>query len=76
MTIRPVRPDDAELLSDFVKALSPESRYFRFMSTLRELPPAILARLIDVDYCRETALIAVVDKQGREWPRLCENTSG
>jgi acetyltransferase len=68
VTIRPIGPDDAEVLRDFVKALSPESRYFRFMSTLSELTPAMLARFTRIDYCRETALIAVVDDGGHERP--------
>ena len=68
VTIRPIRPDDAEVLRDFMKALSPQSRYFRFMSTLRELTPTMLARLTRVDYRREMALIAVVGERGRERP--------
>lgn len=58
-TIRPVRPDDAEMLQDFTRGLSDESRYFRFASTLQELPPRMLARYTLIDYDREMALVAV-----------------
>ncbi|MCU0763053.1 MAG: bifunctional acetate--CoA ligase family protein/GNAT family N-acetyltransferase [Hydrogenophaga sp.] len=58
-TIRPIHPDDAQMLQDLVQNLSPESRYFRFVSALKELPPAMLARLTLIDYDREMALVAV-----------------
>ena len=38
-TLRPIRPDDADMLQDLVQHLSPESRYFRFVSSITELPP-------------------------------------
>ena len=58
-TIRPIRPDDAEMLQTLVRELSDESRYFRFASTLTELPPRMLARYTLIDYDREMALVAV-----------------
>lgn len=57
--VRPVRPDDAEMLQEFVRKLSPESRYFRFVSTLRELSLRMLARFTLIDYDREMALVAI-----------------
>ncbi len=58
-TIRPIRPDDAEMLQTFVRSLSEESRYFRFASTMPELPTRMLARYTLIDYDREMALVAV-----------------
>jgi acetyltransferase len=58
-TIRPIHPDDAEMLQTFVRSLSPESRYFRFASSLPELPARMLARFTLIDYDREMALVAV-----------------
>lgn len=58
-TLRPIRPDDAQMLQAFVQALSPESRYFRFVSRSTELTPTMLARLTLIDYDREMALVAV-----------------
>jgi acetyltransferase len=58
-TIRPIRPDDADMLQAFMRALSEESRYFRFASTMPELPARMLARYTLIDYDREMALVAV-----------------
>lgn len=58
-TIRPIHPDDAQMLQDLVHGLSPESRYYRFVSSMTELPPAMLSRLTLIDYDREMALVAI-----------------
>jgi acetyltransferase len=60
VTIRPIRPEDAEIEQEFVINLSAESKYFRFMQSLDQLTPLMLARLTQIDYDREMALIAVV----------------
>ena len=62
-TVRPVRPDDAIMLQALVKSLSPESRYFRFVSTIQELPRRMLSRFTLIDYDREMALVAVHRKR-------------
>lgn len=64
--IRPIKPEDADLEQEFVRALSPETKYFRFMNTLRELSPAQLSRLTQIDYDREMAFIALIEEAGRE----------
>ena len=62
--LRPIRPDDAEMLQALVKGLTPESRYLRFASAITELPAPLLSRLTLIDYDREMALVAVsVDKR-------------
>jgi acetyltransferase len=66
VTVRPIRPEDAEIESAFVTQLSPEAKYFRFMSAIRELSPQMLARFTQIDYDREMALIAVTTRDGRE----------
>jgi acetyltransferase len=66
VVIRPIRPEDAELEKEFVKELSPETKYFRFMNTLRELTDTMVARLTQIDYDREMAFIATVDRGGVE----------
>ena len=58
-TVRPIHPDDAQMLQALVRGLSSESRYFRFISSLSELPPSMLARFTLIDYDREMALVAV-----------------
>jgi acetyltransferase len=59
-TVRPIRPDDADMLQAFVRGMSEESRYFRFASTLPEMPARMLARYTLIDYDREMALVAVL----------------
>ncbi len=66
VTIRPIKPEDADLEVEFVRKLSPETKYFRFMNTMRELPPAMVARLTQIDYDREMAFLATVEEDGKE----------
>jgi acetyltransferase len=66
VVIRPIRPEDAELTQGFVKSLSEETKYFRFMDTVSELSPGELARLTQIDYTREMALLALTEIDGRE----------
>lgn len=66
ITLRPIRSEDADMLQDFVRGMSEESRYFRFMDTLRELNPTMLSRFTQIDYDREMALVATVDEGGCE----------
>ncbi|TSA48759.1 MAG: GNAT family N-acetyltransferase [Nitrosomonadales bacterium] len=66
ITIRPIRSEDAEIEQAFVRAMSEESRYFRFMDTQRELTPTMLSRFTQIDYDREMALVATVEEGGRE----------
>jgi len=58
--MRPIRPEDAESLQEFIRGLSDEARYMRFVSMLRELTPRMLARYTRIDYDRELALVATV----------------
>ncbi len=66
VTLRPIRPEDAEIEQAFVRNLSDEARYFRFMDTLRELPPNLLSQFTQVDYEKHMALIAVTERDGRQ----------
>ncbi|HEB95719.1 MAG TPA: bifunctional acyl-CoA synthetase/GNAT family N-acetyltransferase [Sedimenticola thiotaurini] len=65
MTIRPIRPEDADIEQEFVRNLSPEAKYYRFMQTIDELTPEMLVRFTQLDYSREMALIAVIVENGR-----------
>lgn len=66
VVIRPIRPEDADLTQGFVRGLSAESRYFRFMDAVSELSPVALARLTQIDYTREMALLALTTDEDRE----------
>jgi acetyltransferase len=65
--IRPTLPQDVAMQRAFFRTLSAESRYFRFMTRLRELPEALAERFANIDYRRHIALLAeVFDKAGHE----------
>jgi len=66
VTLRPIRPEDAEIEQDFVRRLSPEAKYFRFMETLRELSRDMLVRFTQLDYARDLAFVATVEQDGQE----------
>lgn len=66
ITIRPIRPEDAQIEEAFVRDLSPQAKYFRFMQALRELTPEMLVRFTQIDYDREMAFIAVVEQDDKE----------
>jgi acetyltransferase len=57
--IRPIRPEDAPALQRFVEALDPETVRARFFETMKRLPPAMLARLTQIDYDQEMAFLAI-----------------
>ena len=58
--VRPALPQDRELQRAFVRALSDEARYFRFMTSLRELPEAMAERFTSIDYRSHVALIVTI----------------
>ncbi len=65
-TLRPIHPNDAQMLQVLMHHLSHESRYFRFVSSIKELPPSMLARFTLIDYDREMALVAVVKERSTD----------
>jgi acetyltransferase len=66
VTLRPIRAADARIEQQFVRSLSDESRYFRFMDMLRELSPQMLKQMTDIDYHNQMALIAVTPSHNYE----------
>lgn len=61
ITIRPIRPEDAEMEKDFVSRLSEDTKYFRFRQSLQELTPEMIVRFTQIDYDREMAFVAVTN---------------
>jgi acetyltransferase len=57
--VRPVRPEDEALFVGFIKRVSPTDLRLRFFAPIRELSHAFLARLIQIDYARAIAFIAL-----------------
>ena len=66
MTVRMIDPDDSDMHQDFVTGLSEESRYLRFFSGLRALPPAFLKELTSPDFPYTHAIIGTVEVDGVE----------
>jgi acetyltransferase len=58
LTIRPIRPEDAAAHAEAFGRLSTEDVRWRFFSPLKELSPALVARLTQIDYDREMAFVA------------------
>jgi acetyltransferase len=56
--LRPLRPDDAPGLRSGFKRLDADDVRMRFFATMREMSPAMAARLTQLDYNREMALAA------------------
>lgn len=64
LTLRPIRPEDAEAHAAFFGRLTAEDIRWRFFSQLKELPPQQIARLTQLDYDREMAFVAI--RQGAD----------
>ena len=58
-TLRPIRPSDMELEQAFVRNLSPQSKFKRFMSELKELGPELLHKFTHPDHSREAAYVVI-----------------
>ena len=58
--VRPVRPEDADLVRELFSRLSPESVHSRFFRDIPELTSRMLVALTQIDYDREIALAAVL----------------
>jgi acetyltransferase len=59
VTMRAIRPEDEPLHRAFIAHVAPSDLRLRFFSSRRELPRTELARLVQIDYAREMAFIAL-----------------
>jgi acetyltransferase len=66
ITVRPVLPQDADVLQAFVRDLSPASRRNRFFRALNELPADVLDAFTHIDYRGHLALVAEVFQGSEE----------
>jgi acyl-CoA synthetase (NDP forming)/GNAT superfamily N-acetyltransferase len=60
MSVRPIRPDDAQLILDFHDRQSPESIYFRFFSPRPRLSSRDVERFTHVDYVDRMAFVGII----------------
>lgn len=61
--IRPIQINDRERIIGLFNHLSPENRYLRFAHALTKLPDDFLDDILDLDYKKEMALVAVIQAQ-------------
>jgi acetyltransferase len=66
VTIRPIRPDDAARVRDFLGEASEETRYLRFQKWVHAPSDKLVHFLTDVDYERHLALVCTVTERGAE----------
>jgi GNAT superfamily N-acetyltransferase len=66
VTIRAIRPEDSGMEQEFVRHLSEDSRYFRFMGSVKELPLKKLKFFTDIDYDRHMAFVATITRNGKQ----------
>jgi acetyltransferase len=66
VTLRPIRPDDADRIREFLNELSEESRYMRFQKWVYAPSDKVIRFLTEIDYDRHMALVCTVQKDGRE----------
>ncbi|WP_235907674.1 bifunctional acetate--CoA ligase family protein/GNAT family N-acetyltransferase [Siccirubricoccus phaeus] len=59
LLVRPIRPEDAAAHGEAFRRLSAEDVRWRFFSPLKEMSPALAARLTQIDYDREMAFVAI-----------------
>jgi len=62
--VRPVRPEDEELVKEFFRHVTPEDLRLRFFAAVRDFSHAFIARLVQVDYARAVAFIALDAESG------------
>ncbi|HYB06870.1 MAG TPA: bifunctional acetate--CoA ligase family protein/GNAT family N-acetyltransferase [Nitrososphaerales archaeon] len=63
--LRPIRPEDEAIESEFINGLSEETSRYRFFNIVRNLPHSDLVRFCNIDYDREMAIVAEVTEGGR-----------
>ena len=61
--VRPIRPEDAELLVDFYERVSDRSKYYRFFSPMPHLSDRDVARFTQVDHDQRVAFVMTLQGQ-------------
>lgn len=66
VTLRPLRPEDADIETAFLTGLSPETRSSRLLGGVIKITREYIAQLTHVDYRRDMAIAATVMLEERE----------
>jgi acetyltransferase len=64
--LRPIRPEDEQMELEMVNRTSKESLYFRFFGYVPKMTHELMIRFTQIDYDREMAIVALVEKEGAE----------
>lgn len=65
VAIRSIRENDVGLERQFIKALSPSSRRFRFLDTMRSPSDALLKQMTSIDNATDAAYVATIEVDGK-----------
>jgi acetyltransferase len=66
IVLRPVRPEDEPAIREMLQRSAPADVRLRFFSTMRSFSHEFAARLTQIDYDREMALVAEAEEDGRK----------
>ncbi len=64
--VRPIKREDAHLLVEFFKSLSPRTVFLRFLANLQALPPEWVRQFTDIDYGRDVAMAALEEQDSED----------
>lgn len=64
--IRPMNRQDGPAEHEFIQALSPEARRFRFLGAVANVSEKLLEQLTDLDYDRDIAFAALFRHDGKD----------
>ena len=59
LRVRPIRPEDEPALVEMSRRSTPEDMRLRFVDAMQSIPHRLAARLSQIDYDREMALVAI-----------------
>jgi RimJ/RimL family protein N-acetyltransferase len=62
--LRPVKPTDDRLIRDLFAHISREDLRLRFFNSLKEVSPALMNKLTQLDYSRAMAFVAIDESDG------------
>ncbi len=78
--VRQIHEQDVDLERRFIEALSPASRRYRFLETMRSPSQALLTQLTSIDPATDAAYVAVINVGGKETEigvaRFCASPTG
>ena len=59
-----MRPEDEDLVKEFFRHVTPEDLRLRFFAAVRDFSHSFIARLVQIDYARAIAFVALMRRAG------------